>query len=140
MPLLCARLYRRFNKRTDVVICTFLHECARLTTLCVLAVVGPAGDLSFHLGKCGRFTEQQACFYAAEILLGLEHLHSFNIVYRDLKPENILLDMEGHCRITDMGLATHVTPKLAGRCGTRGCTCDCVRLPFACVRVSLSNT
>lgn len=81
----------------------------------------PTGDLAYHLGKYVRFSENQARFYAAEILLGLEHLHSLNIVYRDLKPENMLLDMEGHCRITDMGLATHVTSRLAGRCGTRGC-------------------
>ena len=96
-----------------------------------------AGDLAYHLGKYVRFTEHQAKFYAAEILLGLEHLHSLNIVYRDLKPENILLDMEGHCRVTDMGLATHVTPRLAGRCGTRGCACavQCLLFiaPIACL-------
>jgi hypothetical protein len=40
---------------------------------------------------------------------------------RDLKPENILLDDKGNAKISDLGLATHVTPSLAGRCGTRGC-------------------
>lgn len=56
------------------------------------------------------------------MLLGIEHLHSMRVMYRDLKPENLLLDERGHCRISDMGLATHV-PKhgyLMGRCGTRG--------------------
>jgi serine/threonine protein kinase len=43
-----------------------------------------------------------AKFYAAEILLFFEDLHSKNIVYRDLKPENILLDSMGHVRVTDM--------------------------------------
>jgi serine/threonine protein kinase len=37
-------------------------------------------------------------FYAAEILLGLGHLHKEGIVYRDCKPENILLDSRGHVR------------------------------------------
>ncbi|KAK1335609.1 hypothetical protein QTO34_003401 [Cnephaeus nilssonii] len=31
-------------------------------------------------------------FYAAEIILGLEHMHNRFVVYRDLKPANILLD------------------------------------------------
>ncbi|GLD92346.1 hypothetical protein PINS_up000879 [Pythium insidiosum] len=77
------------------------------------------GDLSFHLNRC-RFTESQVRFWAAQILLGLQHLHEKNIVYRDLKPENILLDEKGNCSISDLGLAVEVTPNLAGRCGTRG--------------------
>lgn len=47
----------------------------------------------------------RAKFYAAEIVLGISHLHENNIVYRDLKPENLLLDPEGHIRITDFGLS-----------------------------------
>lgn len=77
------------------------------------------GDLSFHLNR-SRFTEHQVRFWAAQILLGLQHLHEKNIVYRDLKPENILLDEKGNCSISDLGLAVEVTPTLAGRCGTRG--------------------
>ncbi|GLE03163.1 hypothetical protein PINS_up012042 [Pythium insidiosum] len=44
-------------------------------------------------------------FYAAELVLGLEHLHSLKVAYRDLKPENILVEASGHLRITDFGLS-----------------------------------
>jgi len=65
----------------------------------------PGGELFFHLQKVGRFPEEQAKFYAANIILGLEHLHRHNIIYRDLKPENILIDAKGYAVITDFGLS-----------------------------------
>ena len=34
------------------------------------------GELFFHLGKQGRFTERLAKFYAAEIVLAIEYLHN----------------------------------------------------------------
>jgi len=63
------------------------------------------GELFFHLGKVGRFSEPRACFYAAEITLAIEYVHDLDIVYRDLKPENVLLDSKGHVRLTDFGLS-----------------------------------
>mmetsp|Transcript_27644 Transcript_27644/g.49905 ORF Transcript_27644/g.49905 Transcript_27644/m.49905 type:complete len:586 (-) Transcript_27644:889-2646(-) len=73
--------------------------------LCLVMEFCPGGELFFHLHNIGRFTEDQAKFYFAEVLLALEHLHSLDIIYRDLKPENILLDIDGHIRLADFGLA-----------------------------------
>jgi len=82
------------------------------------------GDLKYHL-RLGRekfFSPDRAQFYAAEVLLGLEHIHSFNIVYRDLKPNNILLDDQGHAKISDLGLTiklrkNKILKHLAGTAG-----------------------
>ena len=63
------------------------------------------GELFWHLQKEGRFNEQRAKFYIAELILALEHLHKHGIVYRDLKPENILLDANGHIALCDFGLS-----------------------------------
>ena len=63
------------------------------------------GELFFHLGREGRFSERRAQFYAGQITLALEHLHSLGIIYRDLKPENVLLDHRGNVRLTDFGLS-----------------------------------
>ena len=46
-----------------------------------------------------------ACFYAAEIINGLEFMHSKNIIHRDLKPENILVDPDMHLKLSDFGTA-----------------------------------
>lgn len=59
----------------------------------------------YHLQKNGRFPEFLAKFYFAEILLGIEFLHSKNIVYRDLKPENVLIEVDGHIKLADFGLS-----------------------------------
>ena len=50
------------------------------------------GELFFHLGKVGRFPEERAKFYSAQITLALEHVHSLDIIYRDLKPGTKLCD------------------------------------------------
>jgi serine/threonine protein kinase len=62
------------------------------------------GELFFHLQNDVRFPPARARFYAAELTLALEYLHSLDIVYRDLKPENILIGHDGHICITDFGL------------------------------------
>ena len=63
------------------------------------------GELFYHLQQAGRFSEERAKFYTAEIILALEYLHNAGVVYRDVKPENILIDSEGHVRLTDFGLS-----------------------------------
>lgn len=63
------------------------------------------GELFQHLRNFRRFPEQQTRFYAMEIILALEYLHSKEIIYRDLKPENILMDDDGHICLTDFGLS-----------------------------------
>ncbi|KAJ0408621.1 hypothetical protein P43SY_008968 [Pythium insidiosum] len=63
------------------------------------------GELFHHLHKEGLLLQDAARFYAAEMVLALEHLHSLGIIHRDLKPENVLLDSDGHIRLTDFGLA-----------------------------------
>lgn len=69
----------------------------------------PGGELFFHLHNLGRFTEDQAKFYFCEILLAIEYLHHERIIFRDLKPENTLIDVDGHIKLVDFGLAKEDT-------------------------------
>ena len=43
----------------------------------------PGGELFFHIQKIHRFNEEATKFYAAQIILALECLHSNNIIYRE---------------------------------------------------------
>ncbi|KAG9243513.1 kinase-like domain-containing protein [Calycina marina] len=76
------------------------------------------GELFSLLRKSQRFPNPVAKFYAAEVTLALEYLHSKEIIYRDLKPENLLLDRHGHLKITDFGFAKKVPDITWTLCGT----------------------
>ena len=58
-------------------------------------------DLFELLTGWNKMGNENARFYAAGILIILEYLHSYNILYRDLKPENIMIDKEGYPKIAD---------------------------------------
>ena len=73
----------------------------------------------YHLDLAGAFDEPTAMFYAGNVLLALEHLHSRGLVYRDLKPENLLFDAQGYCKIADFGFAKKIgADKTYTICGT----------------------
>ncbi|KAI9695594.1 MAG: rim15, signal transduction response regulator [Bogoriella megaspora] len=63
------------------------------------------GDCASLIKVLGGLTEDWAKKYVAEVVLGVEHLHSRNIVHRDLKPDNLLIDCKGHLKLTDFGLS-----------------------------------
>lgn len=65
-----------------------------------------------------RFPDPVAKFYAAEVALALNYLHSLDIIYRDLKPENILLNYDGHIKIADFGFAKYCNTNAWTLCGT----------------------
>jgi len=78
------------------------------------------GDLGFHLSRKRCFSKEECIYYAARIMLGLQHIHDQKLVYRDLKPENCLLGEDGRVKITDLGLAVPYSSNLKGAAGTRG--------------------
>lgn len=63
------------------------------------------GDCASLIKVLGGLSEDWAKKYLAEVVLGIEHLHSRGIVHRDLKPDNLLIDQKGHLKLTDFGLS-----------------------------------
>ena len=92
-----------------------LQDASKLYMLCEYV---PGGELFSHLRREGQLTEAAARFYACEIVLAFEYLHSINVLYRDLKPENLLLTAKGHLKITDFGFAKVVHDRTYSLCGT----------------------
>ena len=63
------------------------------------------GDLRYQIVRHKTFNEIQTKFFLANIILGLEYIHSKNIIHRDIKPENLVMENTGYIRITDFGVA-----------------------------------
>ena len=88
-------ILQRVNSRF-VVSLAYAYETK--DALCLVLTLLNGGDLKFHIYSMSSesgFGVDRARFYAAEVMAGLQHLHSLRTVYRDLKPENILLDDHG---------------------------------------------
>lgn len=85
-------------------------------------------------GRC--LSEEDARFYAAEVVAALEYLHLMGFIYRDLKPENILLHTSGHLMLSDFDLSAQAheqiaaptvfqpTPRATPMVDTRACIAD----------------
>jgi len=87
----CIRLYATFKDELNVY---FLLE----------PVMG--GELFSLLRHEKRLAQRTAIFYAANVVLAFEYLHSkLNVIYRDLKPENLLISNNGYCKLVDFGFA-----------------------------------
>lgn len=76
------------------------------------------GEVYSHLRQHGVFDQVTARFFAAQVVLGLEYLHTMKLIYRDMKPENLLLDCNGYIKITDFGFSKLVLSRTYTFCGT----------------------
>jgi len=68
----------------------------------------PGGEL---LSRCRArdstppLDDKEAQFYAAQLVMALQYLHSDMIIYRGLVPDNILIDKQGYLKLVDFGFA-----------------------------------
>lgn len=64
------------------------------------------GALSSIIKRFRQFPEKLCAVYINQCLLGLEYLHSQNVVHRDIKAANILLTKNGKVKLADFGIST----------------------------------
>ena len=79
------------------------------------------GNLFSFVKKRRKLSEKISKFLFKQIILGLQHIHSHNIVHRDVKLENILIDLNNTIKICDFGIGrvlSNPNDLLYDQCGT----------------------
>ena len=79
------------------------------------------GNLFSFVKKRRKLSEKISKFIFKQIILGIKHIHSKNIVHRDIKLENILIDLNNRVKICDFGIGVILESKdelLYDQCGT----------------------
>lgn len=82
---------------------TFMFEDN--SNIYIIMEFAAGGDLFSLMRDQGPFKETVAKFYACEVALALDYMHSCSLVHRDLKPENLLVMANGHVKMTDYGFS-----------------------------------
>uniref|UniRef100_A0A3Q4I8I1 Rho-associated protein kinase 2 n=1 Tax=Neolamprologus brichardi TaxID=32507 RepID=A0A3Q4I8I1_NEOBR len=77
----------------------------------------PGGDL-VTLTMNYDIPEKWARFYTAEVVLGLDAIHSMGFIHRDIKPDNMLLDQHGHLKLADFGTCMKMDSTGMVKCDT----------------------
>lgn len=80
--------------------------------------VGKSGDIAYIameflqgrelrdiMNDCGLLPLDQVLDIVTQVARGLAYAHEHDIVHRDIKPSNIMVVRDGHCKITDFGIA-----------------------------------
>merc|ERR1712226_1554485 len=91
------------------------------TRVYLILEYAPQGEMYQFMKKQpnGRFREEQAARFIAQMADALAYCHSKKVIHRDIKPENLLLDMKGDLKIADFGWSVHApSSRRATMCGT----------------------
>lgn len=87
-----AKLYEVYENSQDIIV--------------ILEFIS-GGELFHYLAAKEKVSEDEAVIYLKQILEGVQHMHSLDIIHLDLKPENLVLDGNDYKRlkIIDFGLS-----------------------------------
>lgn len=99
-----------------------VYSAQRIGGLLVLAMEYVEGeDLARVVQTRGPLPVTEACLYAAQAALGLQHAFEKGLVHRDVKPHNLILTRQGNrplVKVLDFGLAKATREKDASSAST----------------------
>ena len=111
-------LMKRFNHPNITKILEVFHDEEYM--LIIMEYIN-GGNLFNFVKKRRKLSEKTAKFLFRQIILGIKHIHSQNIVHRDIKLENIIIDFNNNVKICDFGIGKVISSEdelLYDKCGT----------------------
>ena len=111
-------LMKRFNHPNITKILEVFHDEEYM--LIIMEYIN-GGNLFSFVKKRRKLSEKTAKFLFRQIILGIRHIHSQNIVHRDIKLENIIIDLNNNVKICDFGIGKVLNSPdeiLYDKCGT----------------------
>ena len=78
------------------------------------------GEFFDYIVNHKRLSEDESAMFFHQLINGVEHIHTNNVVHRDLKPENLLLTHNKVLKIIDFGLSSVADNNrlLSTKCGS----------------------
>nr|XP_046247907.1 obscurin [Scatophagus argus] len=116
LPLRSSTRTRAFQERDLLsrlahprVACLLDFFCTRRTLVLITEMCCSHGLLD-HLLLKGSVSEREICSYVQQILEGVGHIHSMNILHLDIKPDNILMvyPPRDEIKICDFGFCQEI--------------------------------
>ena len=115
-PKIVARFRREIQAAAALdhpnIVVAFDADCVGETHFLVMEYVD-GSDLGTLAERRGKLFVDEACEYARQTAVGLQHAHEKGMVHRDIKPNNLVLTFrdggEPLIKILDMGLAKFVS-------------------------------
>jgi len=84
---------------------TLFHRYQDERNLYLVLEFVQGGTLFNMIQRNGRLPNDTARFFAAQVVMAVQYLHSEHILYRDLNPDNVLLDRGKYVKLSDFGLS-----------------------------------
>jgi len=100
--------YKKYNHLKNPFISKIFYAFQDNSSFYLVKKYYPGGDLRYHLNR-KIFSEQKAKFIIANIILGLEFIHSIGYIYRNLIPQNLVFDKKAYIHINDMTLIREIS-------------------------------
>ena len=100
--------YKKYNYLKNPFISKIFYAFQDKSSFYLVKKFYPGGDLRYHINR-KYISESKSKFLIANIILGLEFLHSKGYIYRNLIPENLIFDKKGYLHLNDMTLLREIS-------------------------------
>ncbi|EAL61850.1 hypothetical protein DDB_G0291133 [Dictyostelium discoideum AX4] len=100
---------------------------------------GSLQDFLDSLSPDQILSEELIWNFLLDVCLGIQHIHSYNMLHLDIKPENLFISSQGNIKIGDFGMAVKLETTNNNNNGNGGCQSNNTSMDSDCNNLSLDE-